>query len=275
MTDWEVQYWMQDKEVRDVPYSDYWTNEEYEKQKAFYVLDANFFKAEKYLKETGLPRDLEKCLKILKKNFGRNLEGVGMDLAAGSLWAAPLILSSGNIDKLYCLEYSRHRLLKIGPKFLEHYDVSGDKIILVLGSFYDLKLPDHSMDFLILIQAFHHSHQPERLLAEMKRVLKPNGIIFIIGEHAIYLWKGYLKHALKYLACKIFSRKLQRWLFSEIYDIENMIPQRDKIYQPDPILGDHYYTLKEYRSLFSEFDFEVLQFKKFRSPFRSFVLRNN
>ena len=187
MTDWEVQYWVQDEEVKDISYSDYWTDEENEKQKPFYVLDDNFSKAEEYLKSTGLARDFKNCLKVLKNNFGKNLEGVGMDLAAGNLWAVPLILDSGNIDKLYCLEYSRHRLLKIGPRFLEHYNVPKDKIVLVHGNFYELRLPDHSLDFLILVQAFHHSHQPENLLAEMKRVLKPDGIILMIGEHAVYL----------------------------------------------------------------------------------------
>ena len=275
MTDWEVQHWVQDKEVKDISYSDYWTDEENEKLKPFYVLDGNFSKAEEYLKSTGLARDFKNCLKVLKNNFGKNLEGVGMDLAAGNLWAVPLILDSGDIEKLYCLEFSRHRLLKIGPRFLEHYNVSKDKIVLVHGNFYELNLPDHSLDFLILVQAFHHSHQPEKLLAEMKRVLKRDGIILIMGEHAVYLWKGYLKYALKYLAGKLFPKNLQRRIFPEIGDVNKFFLARDEIYPPEPVLGDHYYTLGEYRALFGKFDFEIFHMKKFRSQFRSFVLKGN
>ena len=275
MTDWEVQYWVQDEEVKDISYSDYWTDEENEKLKPFYVLDDNFSKAEEYLKSTGLARDFKNCLKVLKNNFGKNLEGVGMDLAAGNLWAVPLILDSGNIDKLYCLEFSRHRLLKIGPRFLEHYNVPKDKVVLVHGNFYELRLPDHSLDFLILVQAFHHSHQPEKLLAEMKRVLKRDGIILIIGEHAVYLWKGYLKYALKYLAGKLFPKNIQRRIFPEIGDVNKFFLARDEIYPPEPVLGDHYYTLGEYQALFKKLDFEIFHMKKLRSQFRSFVLKGN
>ena len=275
MTDWEVQHWIKDEDVKEISFSNYWTDEEHEKSKPFYVLDNNFSKAEEYLKSTGLQKDFKKCLEVLKNYFGKKLGGVGMDLAAGNLWTVPLILESGNIDKLYCLEYSQHRLLKLGPKFLEHYNVPKEKIVLVRGNFYDLHLPDHSLDFLILVQAFHHSNQPEKLLTEMKRVLKPGGAILILGEHAVYLWKGYLKCALKYFASKFFSKNIHCRLFPEIGDIQKLIPERSKIYPPDPVLGDHYYTLKEYKTLFRKFDFEISHLKGFRSPFRSFILKGN
>jgi ubiquinone/menaquinone biosynthesis C-methylase UbiE len=275
MSEWEVQYWIGDGEIQDIPYSKYWDNEEEEKKKAFYVLDNDFSRAEEYLQKTGLPRDYKRCLKAMKKRFGKTLSGVGMDLAAGNLWMVPLILNSGPIDRLYCLEYSHHRLLKIGPNFLKHHHIRKDKIVLVLGNFYDLHVSDHSLDFLVLVQAFHHSEHPEKLLSEMKRVLKPDGVIIITGEHAVYLWKGYLKRILMYLASKFFSKNLQRRLFSETYDIQKIFPKRDEIYPPDPIIGDHYYTLGEYQSLFRKFDFDTLHLKYLRSPFRSFVLRNN
>ena len=275
MSEWEVQYWVKDDEIQDIPYSNYWDNEEEEKKKPFYVLDDNFSKVEEYLRQTGLPRDYKKCLKAMQKHFGKTLEGIGMDMAAGNLWAVPLILNSGAIDKLYCLEYSRHRLLKNGLKYLQHYNVPKDKIVLVLGNFYNLQLSDHSLDFLILVQAFHHSDNAEKLLVEMKRVLKPDGVVIIIGEHAVYLWKGYLKHIFKYLVSKFIPPNLQLRLFTKTYDPLKMIPNRCDIYPTDPVLGDHYYTLGEYKSLFSKFDFETRHVKYIGSPFRSFILKNN
>jgi ubiquinone/menaquinone biosynthesis C-methylase UbiE len=67
-------------------------------------------------------------------------------------------------------------------------------------------------------------------LPEMKRVLKPDGIILIIGEHAVYLWKGYLKYALKYLTGKLFPKNLQRRIFPEIGDVNKFFLERDEIY---------------------------------------------
>ena len=273
MKDWEVLYWIKANEIQNLPYSSYWTDEKEEENKPFYILDGNFSKIEQHLEDYGLLKDLKKCLMILKKEFGQSLEGVGMDLAAGSLWAAPLILKNEKVEKLYCLEYSSHRLLKIGPKLLDYYNAPKDKIVLVLGDFYNLRLPNSSLDFLILVQAFHHADYPEKLLDEMNRVLKPNGIVIITGEPAVYLWKGYVKHAAKYFLSKIIAKKLHSKFLSNTGNIRNFIAKRKELYPPEPILGDHYYSYNEYQSFFKKYHFDVWHFKDWGSPHRSFILK--
>ena len=136
-----------------------------------------------------------------------------------------------------------------------------------------MRLPNSSLDFLILVQAFHHADYPEKLLGEMKRVLKPNGTIIITGEPAIYLWKGYLKHAVKFFLSKIITKKLKNKLLPNIENIQNFIAKRKELYPPEPVLGDHYYTYNEYQSFFRKFNFEVWHFKDWGSPHRSFVLK--
>jgi len=44
-------------------------------------------------------------------------------------------------------------------------------------------LENNSVDFIFLCQAFHHADDPEKLIYEIRRVLKPDGIVIIIGEH--------------------------------------------------------------------------------------------
>jgi hypothetical protein len=68
MTDWPIERWLSDAE---------------------YVLDGDFAKMERYLEATELPRDLKACADVLRNEFGRSLAGVGVDLAAGNLWAVP------------------------------------------------------------------------------------------------------------------------------------------------------------------------------------------
>lgn len=126
---------------------------------------------EVYLKKSGLVDDLYNSIMIAKK-YGIKINGIGVDLAAGNLWAIPHLNKLGDFEKLYCLEYSRHRLFKLGITVLNHYSVPCEKTILVYGNFYNLHLPDKPVDFLFLSQSFHHAENPDDLLKEMRRVLK-------------------------------------------------------------------------------------------------------
>lgn len=66
----------------------------------------------------------------------------------------------------------------------------------------DLKLEQKSQDIILLSQAFHHTNEPIRLLNEIKKVLKCDGVVIIICEH-YYNWKiqskQIIKHFIKYI----------------------------------------------------------------------------
>jgi ubiquinone/menaquinone biosynthesis C-methylase UbiE len=275
MGEWNIEYWLTDSEINQLEYSRYWNDEEREKEKEWYVLDGNFSKMEDYLQRIGLPRDLAQCVNLLKVGFKRELGGAGIDLAAGSLWAAPYLFKLGQIDKLYCLEYSKHRLVKIGPKVLERYNISQERIALVLGSFYDLHLRDSSLDFVLLSQAFHHADNPDKLLSEIRRVLKPNGAVLIIGEHVVSYWKLYLKHAVAFIISTFVPSKVQQKFFGKTFQVRTPIAKPAEIFSVDPILGDHYYTVREYLKFFSDYGFKIKRIRNHRSQFQSFVLVRN
>lgn len=225
--EYQVEHWLNE----DMPkYAEYWNNENEEKKKSWYIVDGNFEKMEQYLKECQLPYDL-----LL---FSSYMRGTGIDLAAGNLWAASYITPI--VDKLYCLEYSKHRLLKLGPLVLKHYNVPVDKISLIYGSFYDLHIADNSLDFVFMSQSFHHADNPDKLLSEIYRVLKPDGVVIIIGEHKVQ----WLKEAIKMII---------GW--------ENKVNE----------LGDRHYTYNQYRYIFERNNFEILEHNQ-RKVFRSFVL---
>lgn len=276
MSEWDTEYWLTKLQLGEIEYSGYWNDEEREESKDWNIQNDNFFKMEVYLQKTGLLQDIIDCIECLNVNFKRKLKGIGIDLAAGNLWAATHLLSLGEIDKLYCLEYSKHRLLKIGPKVLEHYNVSEEKIVLVLGSFYNLHIKNNFLDFVFLSQAFHHADNPDKLLSEINRVLKQNGVAIIIGEHAINFRKAFLKtfikHAFKFIASKLLPDNLQELIFKKKIRVDTLIPKTIDLFPPDPILGDHYYSDKEYFSLFSKYDFKVKQVKNRKSQFKSFLL---
>jgi SAM-dependent methyltransferase len=226
---------------------------------------------ERYLEATELPRDLHTCAAVLRNEFGRSLAGVGVDLAAGNLWAVPHLLKLGSVDKLYCVEYSFHRLAKIGPRVLEHYGVPPAKIVLARGSFYDLHLADRSVDFVLLSQTFHHADRPRELLKEIRRVLKLSGVVIIIGEHSVREWRERIKNAFKLSIGAFLPLAVQEKLFGRSFQVD-ISRGRTLGTLSDSILGDHLYTVRAYQQMFSSYGFKARRIRNRSTNYQSFVL---
>lgn len=275
---YEVQNWLSDSDLNYEESSEYWNDEAEEKNKEWYILDGNFEKMENYIKEVGLVDQINMCVEFLDKELNRTISGYGADLASGNLWAAPNIFKNSLVEKLYCVEFSKQRLLKIGPKVLEHYNVQKDKIVLCLGSFNDLKLPDHSLDFIFLSQAFHHSHRPNDTLNEISRVLKPDGFVIMIGEHPISkikIIKGYITNPLKFCVSKLVPENIQQIIFGRKFHNIVLLPSVNTLFPPDKILGDHYYTDNQYLAMFKGAGFKSYQISKKKYSKIGYILVKN
>ena len=227
-----MEHWISESELKDIAYANYWNDEEIEKRKSNHILDSEFAYFEETLLKGGLPYDLKKCIDYLKNYQNRRLEGIGMDLAAGYLWAAHYLFKLGNIDQLLCVEYSQHRLFQVGPKLLEYYQIPIDKITLIFGSFYNLHVEDNSLDFVLLSQALHHADNPLALLKEVYRVLKPNGILIIIGEHKINFFTAHVKHYIKYIITKFITTNNQKLFFNKTFNITSRVPKFGELIPP-------------------------------------------
>ncbi len=272
MTDYSVENWLlPDVEKMDA-YMSYWNDEEIEKSKEWYVLDDNFSKMEKHVQESGLVKDFNACVALLKKKHNRTLCGTGIDLAAGNLWAVPYLLTQGNVERLYCLDYSKHRLLKLGPAVLEHYKIPKEAITLAYGSFYNINLPDCSLDFAFLSTAFHHADDPDKLLSEITRVLKPEGIIIIIGEHIVSYIKAYIRHMLRYVLSRTLPETMYRRVCNNAPKPVTLFPAQGNVFRVDPVLGDHYYTIREYLSFFASHNLLMEHLINRKDQSYSFVL---
>ena len=270
---YQFESWISDSKVHQAKYSSYWNNEDKKFPMESELLNGNFSKLMLHLEKTELPKDLKKCIDILKIDYGLNLRGTGLDLAAGSLWSPFYLLQySSDIEKIYCIEYSKYRLEKIGPCVLDYYNVPKDKVILVYGSFYELNLDNNSVDFVFFSQGFHHADDPEKLLVEVKRVLKPEGVIIIIGEHCV-LFREYLKHPVKYFISKLVPGTLQHKIFKKIFYVQKLFPSKKNMFpREDDIMGDHIYTIREYNSLFSKHGFRSRRIINKKKREQSFVL---
>jgi ubiquinone/menaquinone biosynthesis C-methylase UbiE len=263
--------WLTDVECLE--YSDYWNRESEEEQKPFWILDGDFEKMERYLDETGLVRQMGAAIDAARSQFGWKLQGVGCDLAAGALWAEPHLLRLGSVDKIYCVEYSRHRLLRIGPKVLAHYAVPADKIVLVLGDINRLRFKDATLDFVFMSAAFHHSDYPDRLLREIGRVLKQDGLVILIGEHrADVRLRHYLIQPLKFVISTCLPNAWQRHFLNRTVSTTRFLPSHEELFVTDHELGDHFYSLEQYRAMFSQAGFSSLRIGDRDLRQQSFIL---
>lgn len=256
-----------------VEYSDYWNDETAEREKPFWILDGDFVKMERYLSSIKLVQQLEECVAAARQQWGRELRGTGCDLAAGTLWAEPHLLRLGSVDKIYCVEYSRHRLTEIGPAVLEHYGVPPEKIVLALGDFHRMQLTGAALDFVFMSAAFHHSDHPDQLLQEIRRVLKPDGLAIFIGEHiADVRWKHYLTQPIKFLVARLMPKDLQRRIWGVVFDTNSKLPNEKERLVTDDELGDHFYTKRQYQDMFSRAGFSHIDLRRPRWHYQAFVL---
>ena len=270
-----LQYWLSPSEIASTSYSEYWNDEEIEKRKEWHVVERGFSDMQRHLEETGLIRQLNDCLNA-SVQLGHAVSGTGADLACGVFWTAPILLNQARIEKLYGVEYSQHRLLKISPNVLQHYRVPAEKIALCLGSFYHLLLPDHCLDFVLLAEAFHHADRPEQLLAEIRRVLKPNGVVLIIGEHiAPHELVLYGRNTVKYVLSRILPSSIQIRLFGRVVRTEKLVPSLRELLKPDPVAGDHYYLRRHYEDMFRLSGFVHHRVLTSGCPFQAFILFPN
>jgi SAM-dependent methyltransferase len=253
---YRVETWSEPARLADGTYA-YWNDEAVEADKVWNIERPGGFEAmERYVERVGLVRLLTAAVDRLASR-GRRLHGRGADLACGTCWAAPYLFRSGEIDQLYCVEYSTPRLLRFAPQVLEHYGVGGDRITLCLGSFYELRIPDASLDFVFLSQAFHHADRPAALLAEVRRVLKPGGHAILIGEHVIPSTAGlYARHLTHAAGSRLVPAALQRRLFGRTLARKRLLASPADLLAPDPVTGDHYYRPADYADLFARAGFE-------------------
>ncbi len=250
MPEFRYEEWLSEGEK--IEYSDYWNDEAQEMSKEWWILDGDLSKMETYLEKIHAVTQLEACVKAAKIYFQRKIKGIGVDLAAGVLWATHHLLRLG-AKVVYSVEYSRHRLLRIGPAVLEHYHVPETKTILVLGDFNRLNFSDNMLDFVFMSQAFHHSNKPRELLREIYRVLKPTGVVIITGEHITELkLSDYVCQPLRFIIGRLLPKIIQQKLFGHKIVAHGFWAGQNDVFYIDNVLGDHYYTSKQYERMFQE-----------------------
>jgi 2-polyprenyl-3-methyl-5-hydroxy-6-metoxy-1,4-benzoquinol methylase len=78
---------------------------------------------------------------------------------------------------------------------------------IVQGTLSEAAFPDQSFDVVTLVDVFEHIDQPSALLQEIRRVMKPNGVLFIKVPNLAYYLAKYRVAAALGLQVEIFDAK--------------------------------------------------------------------
>jgi len=164
-----------------------------------------------------------------------------LDLGCGSGWLTALISRSENVARVVAWDGSPTLLSEVLPPMIALRKGAADKIERVCGEFTPLLLEDGSVDLAVMGSAFHHCAEPETLLRDLRRVLRPRGSLLLVNEtpwrELGMLWFD-VRMALAHLSRLFTGRGPRR---------AGYIADDHVLY--DPELGDRAYTLRGWRSL--------------------------
>ena len=261
----EIELWI-DKKSKLYTF-DSWNDEERENNKLWDLRKGGSDKLMNYLKvETTLYREYESVI-----NFANELKliikGNGIDLGAGPCWTTALTSKIDLVKSLYAVDFSYQRLKNITPDIFDLFKAEKQKINLVMGDFYNIKLINNSIDFCFLSATFHHADEPERLLKEIKRVLKKDGFIMMIGENPISFYNQFIKYIKNLLKIILPSNLVKGPI------VYSLIPTFNQLYPTDQDEGDHYYRLKDYYDIFNNNGFKLKQKKL--NGYNIFIAKNS
>jgi len=187
------------------------------------------------------------------------ISGTLIDVGSGFCFYSSELSKIKDVNKIYALDFSSVRLERIAPILFELQGTSKEKIIRVVGDFYDIKLENESIDVVFMAATFHHANDLNRLLIEMNRILKKGGFMFIICETPINAFQGvkaYIGHFIKYFASKCsFLFILEKVTQRKMFVCGELFPKMWKMFPEDESLGDHYYTIEDYKKYINRHGF--------------------
>lgn len=236
-----IEAWLGDEELSQIYTAGYWNDIESERTKQWWIADGKYERCLSYLDTSGLLAEYRVAEGLIT---GTKRSGLTvLDLAAGTGWASALLTKLPCVDSVMAVEISKHRLAELFEHSFKMLGGDESKVVRCLGSFYDLKVAAGSVDVVFMSQAFHHADKPFELFHQCDRVLKPGGMVLLVGEHWIS-------------TAKLIARSVLFMARS------GRLPESfQDIFPTDPVLGDHYYRRSDYYFLLGAFGYDVSHVK--------------
>lgn len=180
----------------------------------------------------------------------RPLAGYGIELGAGCGLLSAVAAKNPRVQGILALEVCEQMVELVIPK-VSSWVLGREcwKVVPVVGSFDDIRLPDNSLDFAIEIDSLHHSGNLGRTLKECSRVLKPGGILVCLDRcHPNSVTNVEVEAMLSH----VYSRE---FLISNHYPPDVVLTRRDN--------GEHEYRMFEWERSFQAGGFRLVKATQF------------
>jgi ubiquinone/menaquinone biosynthesis C-methylase UbiE len=116
-----------------------------------------------------------------------------LDLGCGTGWAVMYAFKKTNGQGTYIgIDISEKMIDKANEKFKDEQAIK-----FIQSSADSINLSDNSVDKVICTNSFHHYNDPTKVLANVKKILKPNGIFCIADITTDFLIAIFLNKLLK------------------------------------------------------------------------------
>lgn len=183
----------------------------------------------------------------------RPLEGLGLELGAGTALLSCVVAKRFRVEAILALEICQQMAALVMPKVSRAIlGEESDRILPVVGSFDDLRLPDESLDFVIDIDSLHHSDDLPRTVAESSRVLKHGGTMLVLDRcHPNELTDSDVQRMLSVE----YSRE---FLERNHYPTDIVLTRRDN--------GEHEYRQREWQAAFQFAGLTLERMIEFQRP---------
>jgi ubiquinone/menaquinone biosynthesis C-methylase UbiE len=105
-----------------------------------------------------------------------------LDVGCGGGWLTAFLSKNPRITKLIAIDSSLNYLENFLPTVTQQMAGDISKIETVQGVFSPILLEAESVDLIVISSAIHHAESMGAVLAEFRRVLKPDSYLIILNE---------------------------------------------------------------------------------------------
>ena len=195
------------------------------------------------------PPQMSRLVRLAATAVGMQFGGTGLEVGAGCGLLSSTIAHDPAVEKIYSLEVCEE-LAKLIYKVSDGVLGSkASKVVPVVGSFDDIRLPDESVDFVVEIDSLHHSDDLKRTLRECFRVLRPRGTMLLLDRcHPNTVTDEQVEAMLNI----VYSREFLKY---NCYPTDVVLTRRQN--------GEHEYRLYEWQDAFRAAGFDLVRAKRF------------
>jgi SAM-dependent methyltransferase len=157
------------------------------------------------------------------------------DMGCGGGWLTAMLSRVDSVETIYALDSSQHFLQNLLPQVMALMKGNQVKLVEIEGLFQPMLFEDAHLDAVVASSALHHADNLESVLKEIRRTLKPGGLLFVLNETPV---SGY-RHLLSVLAASV--RTLRDLSLQRYRPASPSVSASGYLY--DPALGDRDYPI--------------------------------